>query len=174
MNHSEIVSRRRALTIPGYRTLADVGFDGEWVTPLQISAKSPTGPVLVALHWLDEPSINENRPVLERLGYLPGIRFNNVLDIALQTRGISRSDIYMTQAFHLIPQTRSQRIPWPDIQTSFREVTRHELEGRKIITLGAEAARLCREFGIAHNAVCHPSRRGRSNEENAAEIACAI
>lgn len=42
------VRRRRALKLPGYVTLAEAGFDGEWVTPYQISSCSPTGPVLVA------------------------------------------------------------------------------------------------------------------------------
>src|SRR5205807_531932 len=99
--------RRRRLCVPPYRTLADVGFDGPWVTPYQITSCSPDGPVLVALHWLDRPSIEAHRAELRRCGYLPGIRFNRVLDLALGARRLTRAGIYVTQAFHLVPDTRS-------------------------------------------------------------------
>ena len=110
-SYDQIVEQRRALRIPPYFTLADVGFDGPWITPYQKTSRSPDGPVLVALHWLDAPSIEQNRPILNELGYLPGIRFNNVLDLALKARRLTRKDIYVTQVFQLIPRTRSQRIP---------------------------------------------------------------
>jgi hypothetical protein len=57
LDYQEIIDRRRALIIEPYKSLAAVGFDGPWVTPYQITSRSPVGPVLVALHWLDEPSI---------------------------------------------------------------------------------------------------------------------
>jgi hypothetical protein len=57
LDYQEIVDRRRALEIKPYKSLAEVGFDGPWVTPNQITSRSSEGPVLVALHWLDEPSI---------------------------------------------------------------------------------------------------------------------
>jgi hypothetical protein len=85
----------------------------------------------VALHWLDEPSIDRYRIMLKEFGYLPMIRFNKVLDIALASRRLKRRDIYMTQAFHLIPQGRSERIPLAAIDASFSEITRHECHGRK-------------------------------------------
>jgi hypothetical protein len=40
--------------------------------------------------------------------------------------------------------------------------------------LGAIAERECARHNIEHIAVCHPSRRGYTNEKNAAEIAEAI
>jgi uroporphyrinogen-III synthase len=60
------------------------------------------------------------------------------------------------------------------IRRSFDEVTRFELEGRKVIALGDAAAAECARHNITHIAVCHPSRRGYTNERNAVEIADAI
>jgi hypothetical protein len=174
LNYQEIVDRRRALKLEPYKSLAAVGFDGPWVTPYQITSKSSEGPVLVALHWLDEPSILAERAILESLGYLPRIRFNSVIDLALSSRGLSRTDIYVTQTFHLIPRTRSERISQAAIRRSFNEVTRFELENRAVIALGAIAASECERCKIDHIAVCHPSRRGHANEKNAAEIADAF
>jgi hypothetical protein len=174
LDYQEIVDRRRALIIEPFKSLAEVGFDGPWVTPYQISSKSSEGPVLVALHWLDESSILRERPTLQNLGYLPRIRFNTVIDAALARQGLSRSDIYVTQTFHLVPRARSERISQAAITRSFDEVTRFELQGRKVIALGEIAAGECARHHIEHMAVCHPSRRGYSNEKNATEIADAI
>ena len=174
MDYQEIIDRRRALTIEPYKSLAEVGFEGPWVTPYQITSKSSDGPVLVALHWLDEPAILRERPTLQDLGYLPNIRFNTVIDAALARQGMSRSDIYVTQTFHLVPRTRSERISQAAIRRSFDEVTRFELQGRRVIALGDIAAGECARHSIEHVAVCHPSRRGYTNEKNAAEIAEAI
>jgi hypothetical protein len=174
LGYQEIVDRRRALIIEPFKSLAEVGFDGPWVTPYQISSKSSEGPVLVALHWLDESSILRERPTLQDLGYLPRIRFNTVIDAALARQGLSRSDIYVTQTFHLVPRARSERISQAAIRRSFDEVTRFELQGRKVIALGEIAAGECARHNIEHIAVCHPSRRGYSNEQNATEIAEAI
>jgi hypothetical protein len=134
---------RRALVIEPYKSLADVGFDGPWVTPYQITSKSAEGPVLVALHWLDEPSTLRDRATLQTHGYLPGERFNAVIDAALALRNLSRSDIYVTQTFHLVPATRSERISPAAIRRSFDEVTHFELEGRQVIVLGDVAAGEC-------------------------------
>jgi hypothetical protein len=174
LDYQEIIERRRALTIEPYKSLAEVGFDGPWVTPYQITSKSTEGPVLVALHWLDEFSILRERATLQDLGYLPNIRFNTVIKAALARRGLSRSDIYVTQTFHLIPRTRSERISQAAIRRSFDEVTRFELQGRKVIALGDIAAGECARHNIEYIAVCHPSRRGYTNEKNAIEIAEAI
>jgi hypothetical protein len=174
LDYQEIIERRRALTIEPYKSLAEVGFEGPWVTPYQITSKSSEGPVLVALHWLDESSILTERARLQNLGYLPNIRFNTVIDAALACQGLSRSDIYVTQTFHLIPRTRSERISQAAIRRSFDEVTRFELQGRKVIALGDIAAGECARHNIEHIAVCHPSRRGYTNEKNAIEIAEAI
>ena len=94
--------------------------------------------------------------------------------MALARLGLSRPDIYVTQTFHLIPRTRSERISQAAIRRSFDEVTRFELQGRKVIALGDVAAGECARHNIEHIAVCHPSRRGYSNEKNAIEIAEAI
>jgi hypothetical protein len=51
LDYQEIIECRRRLSIAPYKSLADVEFDGPWVTPYQISSKSPDGPVLVALLW---------------------------------------------------------------------------------------------------------------------------
>src|SRR5258707_9533312 len=157
-----------------YKSLAEVGFDGPWLTAYQISSKSSEGPVLVVLHWLDESSILRERPTLQDLGYLPNIRFNTVIDAALAHQGLSRLDIYVTQTFHLVPQTRSERISQAAIRRSFDEVTSFELQGRKVIALGDIAAGECARHNIDHIAVCHPSRRGHRYEKNAIEIAEAV
>ncbi len=93
-----------------YKTLADVGFDGngKWVMPYQMESKSRTGPVLVGKDWLDWPSVCKHRDVLEKKGYLPDMDFNIVLDRALERAKLKRKDIYVTQAFHLLPPNR----PW--------------------------------------------------------------
>jgi hypothetical protein len=88
-----MVERRRGLQIEPFKSLADVGFDGPWVTPYQITSKSPKGPVLVALHWWDESSIFGERTRLQQFGYVPGIRFNVVIDAALERVRLGRSDI---------------------------------------------------------------------------------
>ena len=105
---------------------------------------------------------------------MPNIRFNTVIDAALARQGMNRSDIYVTQTFHLVPRTRSERISQAAIRRSFDEVTRFELQGRKVIALGDMAAGECARYNIEHIAVCHPSRRGYTNEKNAIEIAEAI
>jgi hypothetical protein len=174
LDYQEIIDRRRRLSIAPYKSLADVGFDGPWVTPYQISSKSPDGPVLVALHWLDEGTVKDQRTMLAKLGYLPDIRFNKVIGIALKKLGLSRSDIYVTQTFQLIPLGRSESIRPAAIRQSFDEVTQYELRGRKVIALGDVAARECARLAIQHLPVCHPSRRGRSDEQNATEIAEAF
>ncbi len=174
LNYQEIVARRRSLKIEGYRSLADVGFDMDYVTPYQMASRSATGPVLVAFNWLDAPSVEANRETLERLGYLPNIVFNKVLDIALSKCGLQREDLYVTQAFHLLPATRSQAISAKHVETSFSNVTQHELNGRRVIALGSAAASACRGHDVVHVAVCHPSGRRGTYEERASEIAAAI
>jgi hypothetical protein len=166
------IAFRRALSIEGYKTLADVGFDGDYVTPYQITSHSADGPALVALHWADEATITENRETLERLGYNPDSLFNIVLSAALEQRKLSRSEIYLTQTFHLVPKTRSEQIPTPASDQSFDQVTRYEVKGRKVLALGDVAFRACMRHGI-HNAVpvCHPSARHLSVDEKACMIA---
>jgi hypothetical protein len=174
MTYLEIVQRRRDLRLDGYLTLQDVGFDGPWVTPYQKKACSMDGPVLIAYNWLDAPSVCQYRATLEVHGYLPDIPFNKVLDQALNQCKIERSDLYITQAFHLLPARRSQTIAAQDIDFSFDAVTRHELLGRTVIALGAAAAGACRRHGIQYCPVRHPSARGLPYRERADELAKAI
>ena len=172
----EIIARRRRFVIAGYETLADVGFDGDWVTPLQMTSNSETGPVLVALHWLDAASARkpEYQAVLREKGYLPDIPFNLVLSRALEQAGLTRQDVYLTQAFHLLsPTDRSKYIPRRDIDDSFREITRYEVENRSVIALGRAAQGACRRAGVAHIKCVHPSAR-RNKREKANELAAAL
>jgi len=43
-----------------------------------------------------------------------------------------------------------------------------------VIAVGSIAAGECARHNIEYIAVCHPSRRGQTNEQNAIEIADAI
>jgi hypothetical protein len=174
MDYASMVERRRALRIAPYKTLAEVDFDGDWITPLQITSRAMDGPVLIALHWLEEDAIRKNSQVLKKLGYLPAIPFNKVLDHALTMAGLSRQQIYLTQAFHLVPRKRSEDVPKSLIDLSFDEVTKHELGQRRVIALGGDAAGACKRHGIDHVATCHPSRRGWSFEQRARDIASAL
>ena len=174
MNYQDIVERRRALRIEGYKTLADVGFDGPWVTPYQKASCAANGPVLVAYHWLDARSAVKHRARLDEHLYLPEIVFNRVIDLALRECGMTRSDLYLTQAFHLLPERRSASIASRDIDRSFDEVTRHELIGRPVIALGTAASSACRRHGVPHWRVPHPSARGLTHETKANELARAI
>ena len=165
VTRAEIIAWRRQFAIPGYKTLADVGFDGDWVTPYQITSNSQTGPVLVALHWLDATSARRYRDALTK-GYLPGMRFNNVIDRALELAGLTRSNVYLTQAFHLLPDTRSESIPRRHIDASFNRITRYEVEGRTVIALGTDAVGACARAGVPHIECPHPSARGAGMTEN--------
>ncbi len=85
---------------------------------------------MVAYHWLDWPSAIEHRDTLKEKGYLPHIPFNIVLDHALDIAGMKRSDIYITQAFYLLPRGRSEEIPREYVYRSFEYITRHEITAR--------------------------------------------
>jgi len=169
------IERRRAFHLPGYKTLADVCFDGPFVTPYLMASACPDGPVLVAYHWLDVPSFYQYEDILREHGYLPGMLFNKVIDRALSKATLTRGDIYVTQAFHLLPERRSQTISKPHLLQSFRAITAHEVQGRSpIIALGQASAALCRTCGFSLVEVPHPSARGMSIDKKAEAIAKAI
>ena len=172
--YPEIVAARRALRINGYATLADVGLDGPWTTPYQIASSSAAGPVLLTYNYLDAPSARQHRSLLLETGFLPGMPFNRVLDQALVLAGMVRSDLYVTHAFHLLPAKRSAAVKWADVDTSFDCVGRPEIAGRRVIALGAVAARACARHGIAHLATPHPSARGVSFAVRAERLARAL
>ena len=150
MKRAEIIARRREFVIPGYKykTLADVGFDGEYVTPYQMVSNSETGPVLVAHYWLDAPSVHEHRDVLKEQGWLPSMPFNTVLTLALERANLTRPDIYVTQAFHLLPNEQSPPFLSRHIHESFDRITRHECNGRTVVALGSVATDACRRAGV--------------------------
>ena len=171
-SYEQLVSRRREFCIPGYVTLAEVGFDWPFITPYQKAARSESGPVLIGLHWIDAGSIERNRADLEKHGYLPGMGFNRVLDIALCKAGMVRENLYITQAFHLLPpHQRSENTPMRHVDASFDAITRHELIGRRVIALGGAAAAACRKHGIKLIDVCHPGARGLTYEEKGRRLA---
>jgi hypothetical protein len=172
--YRETIERRRALAITGFQSYADVGLDGEWVSPYQIASGSPTGPVLLTYNFLDAPTALAHRDTLNRQGYLPNMVFNRVLDLALAETGLTRSDLYVTHAFHLLPQSRSAAIPRPAIDRSFEAVACHELAGRTVIALGEVASSACIRFGIPHRAVPHLSARGFSFKRKATLLADAL
>ncbi|WP_375259087.1 hypothetical protein [Citreimonas sp.] len=168
------IAARRAFSLPGYVTLAQAGFDGDYVSPIQIEAGNLTGPMLISKDWLDAPSARANRAELERRGTLPGIVYNRVIDRVLALLGLSRSDIYITPVFHLLVPRRSSPIPAAHARACFDAVGRHELLGRRPVALGHDAARVLQHFAIPHVATIHPSRRGLGLEARAARIAHAM
>ncbi len=163
MTRAEIIARRREFIISGneqkYKTLADVGFDGEWVTPYQIVSNCETGPILVAHYWLDAPSVHEHRDVLKEQGWLPSMPFNKVLTLALERANLTREDIYVSQAFHLLPYKQWPPFPTRHVDESFDRITRHECNGRTVIGLGSVAQRACRRFGVEAIECVSPSGR---------------
>jgi hypothetical protein len=104
LDYQEIIECRRRLSIASYKSLADVGFDGPWVTPYQISSKSPDGPVLVALHWLDEHTVKDQRTILVELGYLPDIRSTRSLISRSRNRGCADPTFTSRRRFILFHQ----------------------------------------------------------------------
>ncbi len=108
-------------------------------------------------------------------GYLPEITFNKVVDEALRICSLSRSEVYMTQAFHLLPASRSAAVPARDVDASFAAVTRFEIAGRRVIALGYAAAQACQRGAVMPVAtVMHPSARGLSINAKAVVLAQAI
>jgi hypothetical protein len=172
--YRKIVERRRRFAWPGYQSYADAGLDGDWVTPYHLTCGNFDGPVLLTYNFLDAPTVQQEVARLRATGYLPEMPFNRVLDRALALAGLARSDVYVTHAFHLLAEARSEAIPSAAIDASFDAVARHELSGRRVIALGQEAARQCRRHAIAHSAVPHPSARGLPFETRARALAAAI
>ncbi|MGV3548989.1 hypothetical protein [Rhizobium sp.] len=150
--------------------MAEVGFDGDWVSPYQIVSDSKDGPCLVAYNWLDAPSVEKHRNTLQALGYLPNIPFNKVMDKALAYANRKRAEVYVTQAFHLLPQTRSATISQRHVDISFDQITRHEVQGRRVIALGNTAMIACRRHGVKALEVCHPSSRTHGTFADKARI----
>jgi hypothetical protein len=160
--------------VPGYATMAEVGLDGPWITPYHLASASADGPVLLTYNYLDAPSARLHADLLRRDGFLATMPFNRVLTAALALVGLTRSDLYVTHAFHLLPQSRSAAVPARDIDQSFDAVGRHELKGRRVIALGEVAAWACRRYAIPHLPTAHPSARGTSFSDRAQVLAKAL
>ena len=123
-----IIKLRREFSPPNYSSIKNVNLNGEYVTPLQITAHSRTGPCLVAHHRIDAPTAIKQHDFLAEHGYSPGITFNKVLKLAFDRLNICREDTYMTRAFHLLPKKRSDNIPVRDVRKSFEAITPHEIK----------------------------------------------
>ncbi|MEM9438518.1 MAG: hypothetical protein AAGA15_15935 [Pseudomonadota bacterium] len=174
MNRWSAITARRAFQLPGYTTLAEAGFDGDYVSPIQLTSGNPDGPMIMSKDWLDAPSAIANRAKLSRTGYLPHIPFNRVIDKALALLGLTRADIYIAPIFCLLPPRRSHALPAAHARASFEAVTRLELNGRRPVAAGHDSARVLRHFNVPHIATCHPSARGLSFDARAEQIAEAL
>ena len=174
MTTAAAITARRAFRLTGYTTLAEAGFDGDYVSPIQLTSGNPDGPMIMSKDWLDAPSARAHREELSRRGYLPHIPFNRVLDKALALVGLTRADVYVAPIFCLLPPRRSHPLPTAHARASFEAVTRHELLGRRPIAAGTDSARVLRYFDIPHIETCHPSARGLSFDARAGQLAEAL
>ncbi len=173
-HYTHAIAARRAFRLPGYPTLADLGFDGDYVSPIQLACGNLTGPLLISKDWLDAPSAAQHRDHLQQYGHLPDNPFIRVIDKTLALLNLSRQDIYITPVFHLLTPKRSSTIPAAHARTSFDAIGRHELMGRRPVALGTDAASVLAHFGIDHVAAPHPSARIGSYDMRAALIAKAV
>lgn len=172
--YDRCIAQRRAFSWPGFATYADVKLDGAFVSPFHMSCGNLKGPVLISFNWLDAPTALREHGLLSRLGYLPQMLFNKVLDMALRRINLRRSDIYLTHAVHLLPPSRSAAIPQAATDASFDAITRHEIAGRPVIALGKVAAGACRRAGLPCTEVAHPSARGATAHAKAEKISEAL
>ncbi|UMA65087.1 hypothetical protein LVO79_01005 [Roseivivax marinus] len=171
--YRDAVARRRAFRLPGYVTLAEAGFDGEWVSPIQMTSGALDGPMLMTKDWLDAPSAARHRDRLATRGYLPEIPFNRVLDAALDLLGLDRAAIYVAPVFCLL-RRRCARTrcppPTPAPRSRPSPATRSWAVAR---SPPATTPRL-RHFDVPHVATIHPSRRGLDYAARARLIADAL
>ncbi|MEL6452546.1 MAG: hypothetical protein AAFQ19_14915 [Pseudomonadota bacterium] len=168
------IAARRAFALPGYPTLAQAGFDGDYVSRIQLTSGNLTGPLLMSKDWLDAPSAETHKDALRRTGYLPNIPYNKVIDRVLALLRLTRADIYITPVFHLLTPKRSSTIPPAHARASFDAIGRHELMGRRPVALGTDSARVLQHFGIDHVTAPHPSARIGSYDHRADLIAQAV
>ncbi|WP_299283791.1 hypothetical protein [uncultured Tateyamaria sp.] len=168
------IAARRAFALPGYLTLAEAGFDGPYVSPIQMTSGNLTGPLLISKDWLDAPSAAAHKAELKRTGYLPHIPYNKVIGKVLALLGLTRGDIYITPIFHLLTPKRSSTIPPNHARACFDAVGRHELLGRRPVALGTDSARVLRHFDVDHVTAPHPSARIGSYDKRAHLIAKAV
>lgn len=172
--YAEIVDLRRELKIDGFKTLGDVGCDGHWITPYQKISCSDSGPVLLARSWFNAADVALHQNTLQRLGYLPTLKFNQIMDAALHKAGMARSNIYLTQVLLVLPPDETYKIRQKDYDRSFDAVTRFELEGRNVIAIGSVAKAMCEKYQISYRHVISPSAPGITDEAKTAELSAAL
>ncbi|WP_415921495.1 hypothetical protein [Tateyamaria sp. SN6-1] len=172
--YQRAITARRTFHLPGYQTLTQAGFDGPYVSPIQLTSGNLDGPLLISKDWLDAPSAHAHRAQLERTGYLPDIPYNKVMGRVLALLGLTRADIYITPIFHLLTPKRSSTIPAAHSRASFDAIGRHELMGRRPVALGNDSAQVLRHFDVDHITAPHPSARIGSYDKRAGLIADAV
>lgn len=173
-DRTRLIAARRSFTRSGYATYAGAGVEGDYIPPYHLTCGNPAGQVLISYNWLDAPTARAHRDTLRRLGMLPHMLFNRVLDLALGLAAMARDTVYLTHAFHLLPASRSAVVPTADVEASFDAITRHEIAGRPVVALGRVAAQACSRFNIVHRPAPHPSARGLSMHAKAGAIAKAL
>ncbi|MFC3326431.1 hypothetical protein [Mesorhizobium cantuariense] len=179
------IKARRALAVADcpatasktMKTLSEAGWDGEYVVPNQLTSRSFSGPLILLNNWFGWEELEglalKDRADVKKLGYLPNIRTNLCLDRALEIVGLTRQDIYVTQAcVFLPPSTMGSSIASAVYRVSVDRVLRHELGGRTPVALGDAAQKVCRSSGIDFVGAFHPSYQ--AGERRAQEIAAAI
>jgi hypothetical protein len=105
---------------------------------------------------------------------MPGITFNNVLERALEIVGKKRSGHLRDAVISSFAVDSFCHDRKKTFERSFDEITRHELDGRRVVAVGNDVAGACKRLGIKYRAVVHPSARRRSNEDKAMALAAVI
>lgn len=171
-----------------FKTLAEAGWEGDYVTPNQISSCSPTGPVLLLDNWIGWDSArrwdDEKRKEIKSLGYNPTLETNGRIDGALRELSqrlgwnVERSDIYITQASLFLAPSDSERHPKECYRVSISNVVALETGGRRVVSACSEGTKIMRELGKTegHDFVpCkHPSRESHFNLANALQWAAQV
>ena len=186
LRYEKILECRKNLEVPrgyenDYVTLESVGLGDDWITPPQQTSHSQTGLVLVGKHFLDARTLGGEgvrERILENGGYHPDVPFRDVLEDALARADarLGLADVYVTQALHFLPKCKRSAEPRKGILSlSFDAVTRKELRGRTVVTLGDTAALACRRAGVQYTYARHPRyRRGDPTADIAESIKRAL
>ena len=154
------IAARRALTVAQcptalakeMKSMSEVGWDGDFVVPNQITSHSLSGPVLLLDNWIGWPTAMawsvEKRRQISALGYDPSLQTNRRIDAALSAlssrmnRIIARGDIYITQASVFLSKQNRGAHPLDCYRLTYDRITRLELAGRKTIAAGAQGRKM--------------------------------
>lgn len=166
------IAARRKLTVGmcaaalarDMKTFRDVGWDGEYVVPNQITSRSLSGPVLLLDNWIGWPTAaawsEGKRNLIAALGYDPNLQTNCRIDSALcrlsarLNKTVDRGDLYITQASVFLSVGDRGAHPVDCYRLTYDLVTRLELAGRKVIAAGAQGRKIM-------EAIQYPSERLR-------------